>query len=42
MTCWSAVGYRLRSFMVAEQLGNVPEACRLMGVHRSTYYEGVA
>ena len=27
-------------FTLAEELGNVsPEACRLMGFHRSTYYE---
>ena len=32
------VGYRLRLFMLADELGNVSEACRLMGVHRSTYY----
>lgn len=32
------VGYRLRLFTLAEELGNVSEACRLMGVHRSTYY----
>jgi transposase InsO family protein len=31
------VGYRLRLFTLAEELGNVSEACRLMGVHRSTY-----
>jgi transposase InsO family protein len=31
-------GYRLRLFTLAEELGNVSEACRLMGVHRSTYY----
>jgi DNA-binding protein Fis len=34
----SVVGYRLRSFTLAEKLGNVSRACRLMGVHRSTYY----
>ena len=32
------VGYRLRLFTLAEQLRNVRRACRLMGVHRSTYY----
>ena len=32
------VGYRLRPFTLANKLGNVSEACRLMGVHRSTYY----
>ena len=32
------VGYRLRLFTLADELGNVSEACRLMGVHRSTYY----
>ncbi len=32
------VGYRMRLFTLAEELGNVSEACRLMGVHRSTYY----
>jgi hypothetical protein len=31
------VGYRLPLFTLAEQLGNVRRACRLMGVHRSTY-----
>ncbi len=31
-------GFRLRLFTLAEELGNVAEACRLMGVHRSTYY----
>ena len=31
-------GYRLRLFTLAEELGSVSEACRLMGVHRSTYY----
>ena len=30
-------GYRLRLFALAEEKG-VSEACRLMGVHRSTYY----
>ena len=32
------VGYRLRLFTLAEERGNVSEACRLMGIHRSTYY----
>jgi Winged helix-turn helix len=32
------VGYRLRLFTLAEELGNVSQACRLMGVHRSTCY----
>ena len=32
------VGYRLRLFTLADELGSVSEACRLMGVHRSTYY----
>ncbi len=36
------VGYRLRLFTLADELGNVSEACRLMGVHRSTYYAGSA
>ena len=31
-------GFRLRLFTLAEERGNVSEACRLMGVHRSTYY----
>ena len=31
-------GYRLRLFTLAEELGNVSEACRQMGVSRSTYY----
>jgi len=30
------VGYRLRLFTLADELGTVSEACRLMGVHRST------
>src|SRR3954466_3368965 len=30
-------GYRLRLFALAAERG-VSEACRLMGVHRSTYY----
>ena len=32
-------GFRLRLFTLAEELGNVSEACRQMGVSRSTYYE---
>jgi transposase InsO family protein len=31
-------GQRLRLFTLAEELGNVSAACRLMGFHRSTYY----
>jgi transposase InsO family protein len=31
-------GYRLRLFTLAEELGSVTEACRQMGVARSTYY----
>src|SRR5271166_5424224 len=31
-------GYRLRLFTLAEELGNVYEACRRMGVSRQTYY----
>jgi transposase InsO family protein len=31
-------GYRLRLFTLAEELGNVSQACRQMGVARSTYY----
>jgi transposase InsO family protein len=31
-------GQRLRLFTLAEELGNISEACRLMGFHRSTYY----
>ena len=31
-------GQRRRLFTLAEELGNVAEACRLMGFHRSTYY----
>ncbi len=30
-------GYRLRLFTLADEIG-VPAACRLMGVHHSTYY----
>jgi Bacterial regulatory protein, Fis family len=32
------VGYRLQLFTLADELGNVTQACRLMGVHRSTFY----
>jgi transposase InsO family protein len=32
------IGFRLRLFTLAEELGNVSAACRAMGVHRSTYY----
>jgi Winged helix-turn helix len=32
------VGFRLRLFTPAEELGNVSAACRAMGVDRSTYY----
>jgi transposase InsO family protein len=32
------VGFRLRLFTLADELGNVSAACRAMGVHRSTYY----
>src|SRR6202011_940599 len=31
-------GYRLRLFTLADELGNVSEACRRMGVRRQTYY----
>jgi transposase InsO family protein len=31
-------GFRLRLFTLAEELGNVSEACRAMGVARSTHY----
>jgi hypothetical protein len=31
-------GQRLRLLTLAEELGDVSEACRLMGFHRSTYY----
>ena len=31
-------GFRLRLFSLAAELGNVRQACRLMGVHPSTYY----
>ena len=30
--------FRLRTIALAEELGNAAAACRLMGVHRSTYY----
>ena len=30
--------FRLRLFSLAGELGNVREACRLMGVHPSTFY----
>ena len=30
--------FRLRLFSLAEELGNVREACRIFGVHPSTYY----
>jgi transposase InsO family protein len=29
---------RVRLFALARELGNVAEACRIMGIHRSTYY----
>jgi len=32
-------GYRLRLFTLAEELGNVSEACRIVGVSRRSYYE---
>lgn len=32
-------GFRLRLFTLAEELDNISEACRQMGVSRSTYYE---
>jgi transposase InsO family protein len=31
-------GQRVRLLTLADELGNVSEACRLMGFHRSTYY----
>jgi transposase InsO family protein len=31
-------GFRLRLFTLAQELGNIAEACRAMGVARSTYY----
>ena len=30
--------FRLRVFALAEELGNVRVACRVMGIHPSTYY----
>jgi transposase-like protein len=30
--------YRLRVFALAGELGNVQAACRMMGIHPSTYY----
>ena len=30
--------FRLRLFSLAEELGNVREACRIFGIHHSTYY----
>jgi transposase len=32
------VGFRLRLFTLADELGNVSAACRALGVHRSSYY----
>ena len=32
-------GYRLQLFAEAARIGNVSEACRRFGVHRSTYYD---
>ena len=32
------VGFGLRLFTLAEELGKVSETCRVMGVDRSTYY----
>lgn len=31
-------GYRLALFSLAEELGNVRAACRIFGIHHSTYY----
>jgi transposase InsO family protein len=31
-------GYRLALFSLARELGNVREACRIFGIHHSTYY----
>ena len=31
-------GFRLRLFSLAEELGNVRAACRIFGIHPSTYY----
>ena len=36
------VGYRLRLFTLAQELGNVSAACRAMGVDRSTYSVWIA
>lgn len=30
--------FRLRTMALAEELGNISAACRIMGIHRSTYY----
>jgi transposase InsO family protein len=30
--------FRLRTIALAEELGNVQAACRIMGIHRSTFY----
>ena len=30
--------FRLRTFAMAAELGNVRAACRAMGIHTSTYY----
>ncbi len=30
--------FRLRTFAMAAELGNVRAACRAMGIHPSTYY----
>ena len=30
--------FRLRTFAMAVELGNVRAACRAMGIHPSTYY----
>jgi hypothetical protein len=32
------VGFRLRLFTLADELGNVSAACRAIGVDRSTYW----
>ena len=29
---------RLRTFALAEELGSVRAACRVMGIHHSTFY----
>ena len=31
-------GFRLRLFSLARELGNVRAACRIFGIHPSTYY----